>query len=73
MKSLYDNGYIVTYNEGDQSLNRDFTSYDVSVSSTFHVVTEGETLLSIARLYYKSSSLWFLIADVNDEINVSPS
>ena len=69
MQALYDRGYQVNYSEGDRSLNRDFVLYKISVSDRFHVILEGDTLYSIARTYYGFSSLWFLIADANDDVD----
>ena len=68
IKNLYDRGYIVSYEEGDQSLHRGLIQYMASVDDIYHTIGTNDTLHIIARKYYKSSALWFIIADVNAEI-----
>jgi len=67
-QGLYDNGYIVVYNEGDQSIHRDFLDFVGGVEDIYHTIREDETLYVIARTYYNSSSSWYIIADANPEI-----
>lgn len=66
MIGLYDQGYIIHFNEGDEALYRDFIGYTPSINDRFHTIAEDETLLSIARRYYGYSSFWFIIADANN-------
>jgi len=67
-EGLYDRGYLVEHGRGEILLYRNPISYQQSVSDVYHPVRDDDTLLSIAREYYGSSSLWFMIADVNDDI-----
>jgi len=67
-QGLYDRGYIIFYEEGDRSLQRDFLSFRGSVNNRFHAITDNDTLYTIAREYYKDSSYWYIIADANPEI-----
>lgn len=63
--SLYEIGYIVNYSEGDMSLHRTPISFNDSIYNTYHITSEGDTLLSIAQKYYKDQFLWYIIADAN--------
>jgi len=63
--SLYNRCYLVEYSEGDKALYRTPLYYRGTSSDTYHVVKEGETLLSIAQVHYNSQFPWFIIADVN--------
>lgn len=65
--SPYDNGYIIKYPDGDQSLERNPFTY--SGNSKVHTVVEGETIQGIAFKYYGDSGYWGLIADANDILN----
>ena len=65
---LYDNGFIIYYDEGDQATHRNRLVFKGSVSDTFHTIREGETLLTIARRFYGTSFSWFVIADANPEV-----
>lgn len=67
-QGLYDNGFIINYKEGDQGLYRNFLGLRGSVNDIYHTIKEGETLYSIALKRYGDSSLWYIIADVNDII-----
>ena len=62
---LYDNGFIIYHTEGDQATYRDSLIFKGSVDDTFYTIREGESLLSIARKFYRSSYSWFIIADAN--------
>lgn len=63
--SLYEIGYVVNYKEGDSSLHRSVLPFTNSTENLYHVVTEGETLLSISQKYYNDQFLWYIIADAN--------
>ena len=67
-EGLYDRGFIVTYDEGDSSLFRTPISYRSNMGNKYHTITDCQSLHDIARKYYGSSYLWFLIADANDVI-----
>lgn len=64
-EGLYDRCYVVYYKEGDQAIYRTPIAYNSSVSDVYHTIKYNESLHDIARRYYGSSYLWFLIADVN--------
>jgi nucleoid-associated protein YgaU len=68
-KGLYDRGFLVHYHEGDEAIYRNFQTYRASVDDIYHTIAEGETLHSIARKHYGSSSYWYLLADVNDNVD----
>ena len=65
---LYDNGYIIYFNEGDEATYRDGLIFRGSVEDTYHTIIEQETLLTISRKYYGTSFSWFILADANLEI-----
>ena len=63
--SRYINGNILNINN---TRIIDITSRPkVSINNGItHIVVQGETLESIAYLYYKDATLWWKIADVNN-------
>ena len=63
--SLYNRCYLIEHNEGDKALHRTPINYRGTSEDKYHVVKEGETLLSIAQLHYDSQFPWFVIADAN--------
>ena len=67
-ENLYDRGYLIDYGDGELVLYRSQISYQQAAHDIYHPISEGETLYQIARKYYRSSSMWFFIADVNDNI-----
>lgn len=67
-EGLYDRGYLVSYSPGEIAIYRNPIFYNQSISDIYHVITDTDTLYSISRKYYGYSSLWFIIADVNDNI-----
>lgn len=67
-EGLYDRGNLVDFGSGEIALFRNPISYRQSVSDIYHTIAHEDTLLSIARKYYGYSSLWFMIADVNNNI-----
>lgn len=67
--SAYNDYTIVRFKEGDLALDRKFYSYMPSKADKTHVVVENERLDTIAFKYYKDSSLWYVIADVNEIFN----
>lgn len=62
---LYSRGFVLTYAEGDSSLERDRIQYQKDVGDAIHVVVEGETLTQISYRYYGEPVYWYLIADCN--------
>ena len=66
---LYEDGYLVTYNEGDVSVQQDGIPYVSSDTDEYHTVIEGQTLMDIANIFYKSAREWFIIAYINSIIN----
>jgi len=65
---LYDRGHLVKFSEGEVVIYRNPINYQQSVYDEYYPIAYGDTLLSIARKKYGASSLWFMIADVNDNI-----
>ncbi len=63
--SAYNNFTIARFKDGELSLDRRVFNYRPSSNDKFHTVLEGERLDSIAYKYYKDSTLWHIIADVN--------
>ena len=68
VEGLYDRGFLVNFGAGEVTLYRNKISYKQSVGDVYHVIKYNERLTDIARKYYDQSSLWFIIADVNDNI-----
>lgn len=62
---LYEDGYIITYPEGDISLERISNDKPVDLNDKVHIVVEGDTLLLLAHYYYQDSSQWYKIAESN--------
>ena len=67
-EGIYERGKIYDYENDDMSLERSPVKYYSSVSDVQHVVTYSDTLQSIAQHYYESNFPWFIIADVNPNI-----
>ena len=65
IEGLYDRGYLVEFYEGDVAFYRTPIKYNGSVNDKYHVVSDGETLHSIALKYYGSQYPWFILADAN--------
>jgi len=68
-EGLYDRGHLIDFGGGEVVLYRNPIYYKISVSDVYHPIAEGDTLHSIARKYFGFSSAWFMIADVNDDID----
>jgi len=67
-EGLYDRGYLIDFGDGETVVYRTPINYRLSVRDVYHVINYGEDLYMIARKYYQYSSLWFIISDVNDNI-----
>lgn len=59
-------GYIISYKQGDQSLERFKLSYKAGDSDKMHTTTDFDTLWNISFDYYGTSKFWWVIADVNN-------
>lgn len=69
-------GFILTYNEGDISLERELIRYVPSVNDILHPVTYWDNLSDLAHDYYGSSKWWWVIADANlvfDPFSLTPN
>jgi nucleoid-associated protein YgaU len=69
MEDIYNDNFIIDYNEGDRSRERIPIEHDTTIDDVLHTVIQDETLISIADLYYNFSRAWYVIADVNNIIN----
>lgn len=67
-KNLYSDGYVVTYEEGDQSLEKVPTVIVRDLDDKIYTIKQGDTLLKIAHFFYNSSRPWHVIADVNNDL-----
>lgn len=67
--SAYNDFDIIQFKEGDLALDRRFYQYRPSRGDKHHTVIEDERLDTIAFKYYRDSTLWYLIADVNEIFN----
>lgn len=66
-RNLYDNSIIISYNEGDISLERILIPPTINqVGEKGYTVKERDTLTYIAHLFYSDSRLWWKIADRNN-------
>lgn len=63
---LYSKGFVLTYEEGDTSLERDKIQYKSDTGDAIHVFIEGESLTMISYRYYGEPVYWYLIADINE-------
>jgi len=66
--NLYDDGFIVTYAEGDASLERIPLEIVHDLEDESHTVKEDEALTDIAQEHYKDSRKWYAIADANIDV-----
>jgi len=65
MKDMYDDSFMIDYNEGDRSRERLTIEHQVSDGDNLHIIKQGDTLITIANQYYGSGRAWYIIADVN--------
>jgi nucleoid-associated protein YgaU len=70
VKDPYSNGLIISYNEGDFSLERIPPQLVDNQDDQLHIVRDEETLNSIAQQYYKEGKYWYLIADKNNLLDI---
>lgn len=70
VKDPYSNGLIITYNEGDVSLERIPPQFVDNAEDRSHIVRDEETLTSIAQQYYKDGKYWYFIADKNNLLDI---
>lgn len=64
----FSTGYVVNYNEGDQSLERFKLVYTPSVNDQLHPTKMMDNLSDLSYDYYGDSKWWWVIGDVNDSI-----
>ena len=62
----YSIGYVINYEDGTNSLERFRIKYTKSVGDRFHIVTEADSMWSLAYDYYGNSKYYWVIQDVND-------
>jgi nucleoid-associated protein YgaU len=65
-KELYHNGLVITYPEGDISLERLPQDIKDDIEDKIHTVSESDNLTFISNKYYKQSNLWHIIAEKNN-------
>lgn len=70
--SLYEVGYVVSYTEGDVSLQRTPIPFYGTVGNKYHVVSDGDSLQSLAQKYYGDQFQWYIIADANPTLVDDP-
>jgi len=66
---LYNNGFIINYPDGDQSLQRNPIEHNQDIGDKYHTVKLGDTITSIAYMFYKKPLYWYMIADANNIFN----
>jgi len=59
-------GFVMTYNEGDSSLERLPIKHVPSINDKLHTVRRWDNLSDLSYDYYGSSKWWWVIADVNN-------
>jgi len=64
--NIYQNGYIINYDEGDQSLQRAKGTYTKQDGDTIHIWRDGDMLTAMALKYYGNPRLWYYIGDANN-------
>ena len=67
--SAYSNQRVFRFKEGDVMADRIPFVWVPSQKDKTHVVVEGERLDTLAFKYYGNSTLWYVIADVNEIFN----
>lgn len=67
--SPFDDATVITYEEGDVSLESNSLDISTTGNNIIHTVLEGQTLQNIAYKYYRDSGLWYVIAQVNGILN----
>lgn len=60
---------IIRYQEGDMSLEKEFSGIDFSDNDGIHTFRDYDSLESIAYEYYGQERLWYIIAMANDIID----
>ena len=67
-EGLYDRGYLINFSAGELVVYRTPVFYTSTINDEHYVIKDGESLLDIAREKYGSSNIWFILADVNDNV-----
>lgn len=70
IKDPYSNGLIISYPEGDFSLERIPPQFVDNQDDKLHIVKDEDTLNSIAQQYYKEGKYWYIIADKNNLLDI---
>lgn len=68
--NLYDDALVITYAEGDTSLERTPKEFISDLNDKSHIVVEGEKLTDIAHFFYGTSRKWYIIADANNLVDI---
>lgn len=64
----YSIGSVFVFEEGDYELDREPITYNPSIRDKYVTTEQGDTLGSIAWAQYGSSKYWWILADVNPDI-----
>ncbi|MAO08028.1 MAG: hypothetical protein CL596_04875 [Alteromonas sp.] len=64
--TIYKNGYIINYSNGDRAIYRDKLEYVEDIEDKLYTIKQGDRLSSISFMFYKNPLLWYLIADINN-------
>jgi len=62
----YFTGYILLYDGDESSLERDRLKYEKSIYDKIHIVTEADTIWSLAFDNYGNSRYYWILQDIND-------
>jgi hypothetical protein len=68
-KDPYEGAYVLQYEDGDYSLEKNIPKIIRSDHDKVHTLLEDETLHSVAFKYYGDSGYWYYIAEANNIIN----
>lgn len=69
-KDPYNNALIISYEEGDFSLERSQLALPDSSEDILHTVRDEEKLTDIAQNYYGDGKYWYVIADRNNILDI---
>lgn len=71
-RDLYTNSFVINYKEGGRSLHRDKLIHIEDINDRPYTIKEGDTLTALAYRFYGNSLLWYIIADINDDVIDNP-
>lgn len=66
---IYNNSFIINYEEGDKSLQRQTILHEDDLEDRSYVIKDGDTLTGISNDHYGEPLFWYIIADVNNIYN----